>query len=414
MMSATDAFASHKPTPAGLRLRLLFVDDEEMVLRMLRMAVSSMQGAWEASFVTSGREALELLAKESFDMVISDMRMPGMSGVQLLNEVFQRYPQTFRVILTGFVEQDKVMESIGTAHQFLAKPFQLDRLKELLLRAGSLKERLRSQKARVVISKTGCVPSVPDVYFRILEALQEQDCPIERIAEIAATDPGLTSKILQLVNSAFFGFASEVSSAKEAVMLLGTGTIRSLALTCRVFSAFKLQPSTVFSVERVWTHSLKVARMAEHIARLERANSAVIEQALTAGLLHDIGKLMLANSLGSQYFAWVSQSVNERRPLCEIEGESLGTTHAEVGACLLQLWGLPSPLVEAVLNHEQPSSSPEDGFSPLIAVHVANALAHEVSGAVGHADPKDLDTACLERLHLAPRLALWRQHCLEE
>jgi putative nucleotidyltransferase with HDIG domain len=409
--SSDGSSAGTEATTADVRMRILFVDDEEMVLRMLRMAVASMQGQWQAAFVTSGREALELLAKETFDMVVSDMRMPGMNGAQLLNEVFRLYPGTFRVILTGFVEQEKVMEAIGTAHQFLAKPFQLEHLKELLHRAGSLKQRLRSQQTRIVIARTGCVPSVPDVYFKILDALQAPDCPVERIGEIAATDPGLTSKILQLVNSAFFGFASQISSANEAVMLLGTGTIRSLALTCRLFSAFKVEASRDFSVEQVWTHSMRVARTAEHISRLEHANCAVVEQAFTAGLLHDMGKLILANSLSAEYLALVSKSIRERRALSELENEALNTTHAEVGACLLQLWGLPTALVEAVLWHEQPANAHIDGFSPVLAVHVANVLDHEANTAATRGSPKAIDTACLDQLNLGQRLEVWREHC---
>jgi putative nucleotidyltransferase with HDIG domain len=407
MSSTTKDLAVPVQNPA--RLRILFVDDEDMVLRMLQIAVATMKGQWEASFISSGRDALALLARDTFDIVVSDMRMPEMNGAQLLNEVFKLYPATFRVILTGFVEQERVMESLGTAHQFLSKPFQLDALKELLLRAGSLRQRLQNHQARLIISQTGCVPSVPDIYFKILDALQEPDCPVERIAEIASTDPGLTSKLLQLVNSAFFGFSSQVSSAKEAVMLLGTGTIRSLALTCRLFSAFKIEPSGDFTLEKIWTHSWKVARAAEQIARLEQSGNVVIEQAFTAGLLHDIGKLILANSLRTEYLALVRRAAHEKCALSLLEDKALGATHAEVGACLLQLWGLPSPLIEAVLCHEQPGELPIDGFSPVVAVHVANALDHETRAdddGVGNA----LDTAWLDRLHLGPRLEVWRHH----
>lgn len=398
------------PVPNSARLRILFVDDEEMVLRMLQLAVASMRGQWEASFVASGKEALAVLARETFDIVVSDMRMPEMNGAQLLNEVFKLYPSTFRVILTGFVEQERVMESLGTAHQFLSKPFQLDVLKELLRRAGSLRERLQNRQARLIISQTGCVPSVPDIYFKILDALQEPDCPVERIAEIAATDPGLTSKLLQLVNSAFFGFASQVSSAKEAVMLLGTGTIRSLALTCRLFSAFKIEPTGGFTLEQIWSHSWRVALAAEHIARLEKSGNVVIEQALTAGLLHDIGKLILANALRSEYSGLIRQAAREKRALSQLEEQTLGTTHAEVGACLLQLWGLPSPLIEAVLCHEQPGELTGGGFSPAVAVHVANSLDHEAHAPDDDHAGNALDIPWLERLHLGPRLEVWRQH----
>jgi putative nucleotidyltransferase with HDIG domain len=336
---------------------------------------------------------------------------PGMTGAELLNEVFRLYPATFRVILTGFVEQSRVMETIGTAHQFLSKPFELDRLKELLQRAATLRARLRQQRVRTIVSQAGSVPSVPNIYFEILKALQAPDCPVERIAQIVATDPGLTSKILQLVNSAFFGLASEISSAHEAVMLLGTGIIRSLALTCGVFSAFPLDRAADFSVDQLRGHSIRVARIAERICRFEQTNSAVIEQAFTAGLLHDIGKLILAHSLASEYPGLLSRSLNEKLPLAEIETAALGTTHAEVGACLLQLWGLPSPLIEAVLWHEQPSDAPvSDGLSALTAVCGANLLDHEATEAPG--STKRLEATYLDRLGLQQRLELWRQHCL--
>ena len=399
-----------QPISHPFRMRILFVDDEEMVLRMLRMAVASMRSEeWEACFVSSGSEALELLARQTFDMVVSDMRMPGMNGAQLLNEVFKLHPATFRVILTGFVEQERVMETLGTAHQFLSKPFQLDALKEVLRRAAMLKQRLRGSEARRLVSQTGCVPSVPDVYFKILEALQEPDCPIERIAELAITDPGLTSKLLQLVNSAFFGFSSPVSNAKEAVMLLGTSTVRSLALTCRLFSAFRIEASNEFSLEQVWGHSWRVARAGEQIARLERSDLVVTDQAFTAGLLHDLGKLVLAHGTRSHYPALVRRACQQNRPLSALESETYGASHAEVGACLLQLWGLPSALVEAVLWHEHPGAHPAVGFSPAVAVHVANALDHEFHRQVKGPVPPPLDLTCLERLQLASRLPAWRE-----
>jgi HD-like signal output (HDOD) protein/CheY-like chemotaxis protein len=390
-------------------MRILFVDDEEMVLRMLQLAVVSMKGQWDASYAHSGPEALELLSRQSFDLVVSDMRMPEMNGSQLLNAIFKLYPGIFRVILTGFVEQERVMEVVGTAHQFLAKPFQLEALKELLQRAGALKQRLQNPATRGIIAQTGCIPSVPDVYFKILDALQEADCPIERIADITASDPGLSSKLLQLVNSAFFGFASQSSSVREAVTLLGTGTIRSLALTCRLFSAFKVEPSGKFSLEQVWAHSSRVARAAEHIARLEHSDTSIVEQAFTAGLLHDLGKLVLANALRSEYLSLIHRADGEKSRLSDLEQAALGTTHADVGASLLQLWGLPAPLIEAVLCHECPGLLRSNGFTAAIAVHVANVLDHEAHTTPGPGLVPPLDTECLERAHLVPRLTVWQE-----
>ncbi len=409
--TAQPVVGTEKAAPA-LGLSILFVDDEEMVLRMLRAAVASLEGQWQASYANSGAEALELLGKQPFDIVVSDMRMPGMTGAQLLNEVFRLYPATFRVILTGYVQEQRVMESVGTAHQFLSKPFELHRLKDLLYRTANLRSRLRNEPVRTIVSGTASVPSVPTIYFEILNALQAPDCPAEAIADIVTTDPGLTSKVLQLVNSAFFGVSSEVSNAKEAVLLLGTGTIRALALTCGLFSAFPVQRDGGFSIDQLWSHSLLVARIAERICRFEQTNTAVIEQAFTAGVLHDMGKLMLAHALPSQYLPLLRQALAEPRRLSELEQASLGTTHPEAGACLLQLWGLPSSLTEAVLWHEQPQEAPADGLGPTLAVTVANVLAYESTASANNSS-NIMSSGYLQKLGLTSRLELWRQHCVD-
>jgi HD-like signal output (HDOD) protein/ActR/RegA family two-component response regulator len=391
------------------KMRVLFVDDEAMVLQMLRLATAAQRNEWETAFAQSGTEALELMAKQPFDVVVSDMRMPGMSGAQLLNETLRLHPATFRIILTGFVEQDEASKCIGSTHQFLSKPFELQTLRGVLSRANRVRELLRRHEVRTLVARNGSLPSIPELYFKILEALQAPDCPVERIAEIVKTDPAMTAKMLQLVNSAFFGFARQVANAEEAVMLLGTGRIRSLALTLHLFSVFDFDPKDGFSIEQIWNHSLRVAQMAERIARQEEANEVVVDQAFTAGLLHDLGMLMLANDAQFNYTETLGRARRENRLLEDLEREVYQGSHAEIGAALLDLWSLPLGLVEAVLWHSAPSGAQQTSFSAVTAVSIANFLAQEANPESSWGPPCGLDIASLERLGLQERVEVWRE-----
>lgn len=388
------------------KTRILFVDDEPGVLQLLRVALESMSDEWEMAFATSGKAALDLMERQAFDVVVTDMRMPEMNGAQLLNAVWKRYPATARLILSGYADEDLVMRCVGATHQFLLKPFNLQSLKTILHRIYQLRARVGSAEIRDLVTRKGALPSVPAIYLQILEALQDPECPVADIADIVAQDPGLTGRILQLVNSAFFGFASEISNAYEAVMLLGVGTIRSLALSLHLFSAFNPKSGNGFSVERVWSHSMRVGVLARKIVELEQGDQKMSEQAFTAGMMHDIGKLMLAENLPGIYLELTARAQKEKRLLFEAEKETLHATHAEAGAYLLDLWGLPAPLVEAIALHHEPGKTSESVFSPLTAVHVANALESPSEDLDPNAN--QLDLGYLTRIGMSDRLEHWR------
>ena len=331
-----------------------------------------------------------------------------MTGAQLLNEVMKRYPATSRIILSGHADQDEVMRCVGATHQFLAKPCELSAVQAALSRIRNLRDRLGSEEVQKVIARKDSLPSVPAVYFQLVEALQNPACSTEQLGEIVATDPALTARVLQLVNSAFFGFAREVSSATEAVMLLGVGTIRSLALTTHVFSAFGNVRSEEWSVEKVWRHSVRVAQIAKQIIELEGGDVHLAEQAFTAGILHDVGKLILVDNLGATYLYLLTRAVKENRSLLELEQQSFGANHAEVGAYLLDLWGLPAALVEATALHHEPAKAPRLNFGALTAVHVADLFEKANESPDPKAVLEQIDSLYLDQLSLGSRLEVWR------
>ena len=227
-----------------MKKRILFVDDEPKILEGLQRTLRSMRQEWEMQFAGSGQEALECLSKEPFDVVVSDMRMPGMDGAQLLKEVMRLYPQIARIILSGHSDQEIVLKSVRIAHQYLAKPCEAETLKSVVTRTCALRELLADDAVRRMVSNMDSIPSLPSLYAEIMEEIQSPNASIQRVGKIISKDMGMTTKILQLVNSAFFGLRRHVSSPSQAVSLLGLDTIRALVLSVHIFTHFDSQKAS--------------------------------------------------------------------------------------------------------------------------------------------------------------------------
>ncbi len=389
--------------------QLLFVDDEEKLLDGLKRMLRPMRHEWSMTFVTSGEEALKHLEQGPFDVVVSDMRMPGMDGAQLLNEVRRRYPHSVRVVLSGHSDQEMVYQSISASHQYLAKPCEVEHMKATILRACALRDLLGSESLRSLVAGLQRIPSRPDLYAEIEKEAESETSSLKTIAAIISKDMGMTAKILQLVNSAYFGLHGTVSAAEQAVNLLGLDTVQALVLTVHVFSRFSTAGSSLFSVDRLWAESMATGTLARALAKAEQMPALAVDQAFTAGLLHDVGMLVLAANKSDRYHTVLQVAHDRHIAVWEAERQEFSATHAEVGAYLLGLWGLGDPIVEAAAFHHRPSECLGETFSPLTAVHVANTLYQECSQQATGDVFSQLDMAYLDKLKLTDRLPHWRE-----
>ena len=393
--------------------KLLFVDDEPRILQAMQRQLHSMRGEWQMTFVGSGQQALETLSQEGADVIVTDMMMPGMDGAQLLDRVTKLYPQTVRVVLSGHADREAVLRLVGPAHQYLSKPCQAEELRAALSRAFALRGLLESDVLKQLTAKMQSIPVLPTLYTELTQELQKEEPAMERIGDIISRDVGMTTKILQLVNSAFFGLPQPLSSAHEATVYLGLSTLRAIVLSVQVFSQFDQKQIPQFSIEKLAQHSWIAGIFARKIGEMERLPGHVIEQCFVAGMLHDVGRLILAAGLPLEYAKAIDRAGLDGRNLMDIEREQFYATHAEVGAYLLGLWGLPGPVVEAVALHHTPAAAAVGGMSAVLAVHVADVLADEMEGR----DPVEqlgIDTDALQRFNLVDRLPDWREKCLEE
>ena len=393
------------------RRRILFVDDEPNVLQALRNLLWKERARWEMVFVESGAAALAELARSEFDMVVSDRRMPGMDGAALLAKVREEHPAAARIVLSGHAERDGVMRALAVAHQFLSKPCDVEVLRSAIERTCDLHRLIQDAKIRAVVGNVRGLPTVSRIYWDLAEVAADPESGVADAAAIVQRDPAISVKVLQIVNSAYFGMPRRVISISQAVTYLGLELLRGIVLTTEVFSTLKAPPVEGFSLEGIQNHSILTACLAKRFL----AEPAAADEAFTAALVHDIGKIVFAIGLPEK-FAEIAREVRASgRPFHVIEAAVLGVSHAAVGGYLLGVWGLPFSIVESVAYHHRPGDLAEGRCDVLAAVHAANALVEaRCAGENEVPGESTLDVEFLERSGHGADLVRWREIAAQE
>ena len=393
--------------------RILFVDDENNILDGIRRLLHADRKRWDMEFAIGGEAALRACEAGRFDVVVSDMRMPGMDGATLLGHIRDLYPSTARLILTGYAEVKLATRAVAVAYRVLSKPCTGPDLQNTIERVCTLQDIFCTPELRRIIGTIGELPSLSRTYSALAQAVNDPASSVASVADIVERDVAMSAKVLQLVNSGFFGLAQKVTSLQSAVAYLGMNTIQNLALASDTFKVFV--PDARFPkdfCETIQQNSRRVAR----IARALPLDPSVRDVTVMAALLHDVGKLVLASKMPDEFCAVLSLMQEHGCVQFEAEEQLLGISHAEVGAYLLGLWGINSLTVEAIAHHHHPDRIPHSGFDSSAAVYVANLLAHEIDIHPSDLYGKELieaDRACLERLGLLEQFLAFRERALE-
>lgn len=335
--------------------RLLFVDDEPALLEGLRGRLRSHRSRWDMVFVDSGAHALAELELNPFDVVVSDMRMPGMDGAELLAAVADRWPATIRIVLSGHAEEQQSARLLCIAHQYLSKPCTAQQLENVIDRCVQLHELLAEPGLRGVVGGVKKLPALPLVFARLSTAIADPHACIKDVADAVTADPAIAAKVLQMVNSSFFRLARRISRIDQAVNYLGFAAIRNIVMSVEVFSQWHSDAALPeFAPERLQARAQQVAAAAWALTR----GTPIADDALLAGLLHKIGYWVLLQECPQDVVRAVVMARAESIPLPVAERHVIGASHAEIGAYLLGLWGLPYSVVEAVAFQHAPAAWP--------------------------------------------------------
>ncbi len=390
---------------------ILFVDDDANLLSGLRRTMREMKDEWHMDFTDSGEKALQLMRSTSYDAIVSDMRMPGMNGAQLLRHVMEDYPNVIRIVLSGHAEKKLMLDCASTVHQYLAKPCDASQIRQTINRACELRSLLDSDDLQKLVSGLNTIPSLPELYLEIVEMMKSPDVSVKDVGETIARDIGMTVKIMQLVNSAFFGLKHRVNNPADAVALLGMEVLQALVLTTSVFSELEQFSEAPLDSARLWLDATETGALARQIAVFENMDSIAREYAFMAGMLHAVGQLVLAVNMPQEYADVIVLAKEKEIEIWQAEQEILGHSQMAVGGYLLGLWGIADPIVEAVAYYRFPMESHGPGFWPVTAVHAASGLLRSEKDAT---DPtRHLDMKFLKGAGVDSHVEQWQDLMLQ-
>ncbi|SMD02641.1 HDOD domain-containing protein [Sporomusa malonica] len=351
--------------------RILFVDDERAILKAIERLFFDTD--YEIVTADSGEAGLRILAEEQVDVVVSDIRMPGMDGHQFLRKVKTLYPATTRLILSGYAEENAILNSIvdGSSNMYLLKPWDGQELKNKIKQIFETREIFKSSAFLDMANKLENIAVAPGIYNSVA-GLIERGSEIGQIAAIVETDPTISAAVLRVANSAFYNV--KTGSVAKAITFLGLNATKAIVLSCSLFKFANIRIPP-FNVKRLALHASSSNRLL-HLIYSQLLKKQLPESHQAAGLLSNVGFLICLHYFPDKYDQIVRAYVSGKdKNAVKIEKEYLGITHQEVGGYLLNWWGLPYPIVEAALFHHEPLNSAIVNKEVVAVVNITNHYA---------------------------------------
>lgn len=365
-----------------MKTEVMFVDDEPNVLSALRRMLFPMRENWNLRFAESGEQALSMLGDRPADVVVSDMRMPGMDGAALLERVEMAHPETIRIVLSGQCDRETALRAVGPTHVFLSKPCDGERIVRTIERSCRLRDAIGDHALLACIESMRRLPTPSQTYLDLVAELRKPDGSISATAAIVGRDIALTSKLLQIANSSFFGIGRSIATPLQAMNFLGLDVVRALVLKVGLLAQFDAAGLRTEHLDRCVEHGVRLGALARRLWEDSGASGASPDEAFVAGLLHDVGALVLGAVRPELDAKIEEEAALTQVPRYLVEREHLGTTHAQIGAHLLSVWGLPDNLVGAVCYHHEPLMCGHLEFGLHSVVHIADALSNPAQFAM--------------------------------
>jgi len=357
-----------------MKKTLYIVDDQAQVLEVAVLILRTTDRQWEVVGFKDPQKALEAVKARPPDLILSDQLMPLMQGSELLEKVRLLSPSTIRIIMSGQVALSR-LTLITSAHQYLAKPFDPSALRSIVQRSFAARERVLNPGLLSVVTALRSIPSLPQVHQSLLQELEDGRTASTVIANMVADDPGLSIKVLHLANSPLFGAGYAVSTPVDAVLCLGTDMIAAIVLSQSLFRHYGSLLRPEMDLQRVWAHCWETARLAQHICRDKGLPAKTGDEAFLAGLMHEIGRFILIDNFPGEFKAACDKARQTASPLAACLREVFQASSSQVGAYILELWGLPDPVIAAVAGLDHPQNDPANGFTISVALFIADHIA---------------------------------------
>ena len=381
------------------RAQIMFVDDDPGILAGLRRQLWRRKD-WDLHWAADAAAALHYLGEAHVDVLVTDMQMPGISGAELLEEVRTLHPGTARLVLSGHADHEAIIAAAGPTQQYLSKPCPAEVLDAALTSALRALRLMGDPNLRSLIGSLANLPKPPRIYTELTALVARPDTSAADVARLLQQDVSSTTEVLKLVNSSFFGLATDVSSIDRAVALLGLDVIQALVLAGNVLMPTVDLPPDLDTAE-IADHGLRACLAVRCIGQLEGWAPAAVNALGLAALLHDVGLLVLASAYPDRWQAYrqADQQTTDR----DRQTAAFGCTIGQSSAYLLELWGFPQAVVTtlAVCPLDLSDVTERTAASPIVlALAVARQITEPGHGIIPTAD---------EGSYLnADRMAAWR------
>ncbi len=339
------------------RPSVLFLDDEEAILSSLRSLFR--REGYQLSFFTRGADAISYIRNHPIDVIVSDMRMPEMSGIEFLNHAAGISPEAARIILSGYEDKAVVLRSLskGLAHHYFLKPWNDEGFRLIISQSIEMQAELRRSELKNLHNSLSALPAPPKFHETLNALLTNDDTYLREIIAEIEKSPAIVVKLLRVANSVYFGVRKNITTVNDAVRFIGLEYVASLVVAIEAFhSAFaKSNEALSGSMEKVWNRSVHRAVLAKHIAELD-CDKAVSSTVYTASLLQDIGYVVRMCLTPLQYKRYEDLCTANSGECYETEARIFSVTHDDLGALLLELWNFPRVITAAIKQHHRAAS----------------------------------------------------------
>ena len=394
---------------------ILFVDDEEMILKGLKRMLHKYSKEWDMRFALGAEVALKMLNEQEVNVVVTDMKMPGMSGVELMEKIKTLYPHTVRIVLSGHSEKEDVIKSIKLAHQYLAKPVESEKLISVIEQTYYLNTVLKDKEVKRVVATIEALPALPTTYNKIMKELESDDFSLKNIGAIVSQDIGTSTNILKQVNSSFWGLTSKVQTPDQAVNLLGADIIKSLVLKHHIFSLYEDIGSDIFSISDMEKKAILSSQFSKIISTELKLEKELQDSAFIATMLQDVGILILLTNFPKTYNVVLDElKKNEGYSLRQAELSVMGVSHAEIGAYLLGIWGMNFEVVSAIAMHHSPKVLDKRTDLVTFISYLSNAIYETLNDDIFNMpDDMDIDRVYLANIGMLEKIDTFYEKCRE-
>jgi len=328
-------------------------------------------------FFENENEVWDAVEDKEIDVIFAEIFMEDFDGLQFFESMRKEHPEIIRILLIDQHDESFVLKAYDCAHQLLDKMTTPNELMYTIDRALRLGKLLANEDLRRIISGLDSLPVMSDTYLRLIRAIQSPHTSFKEIGKIISEDASLTAKILQIANSPIYASHEKITNPMQAAVLLGINTIKALIIFVAVFSRSNTGSILKRDIKKeIENHSFRVAEKSREVIAQLSCDKETIDSVFICGLLHDFGKIILLE-IKEEYINMLKTVKDINSTILERERDLFGTTHTEIGAYLLGLWGLPDSIIEAVGNHHNPIQVDEEFVAVVAALHIANVLETE-------------------------------------